>query len=421
MSGKYLDKSGLTYLVQRFKSLLSGAISELQNIYVKNVGNESIKGSLEIKNNSNVATSKLNQNGNIEATQKVTLKSDSSNFGSLTFASDNRTGDFIKLYGGSDSNGDGLVIGDGGVIILGSGESAINLYDALIENGSWTVGAEESIIGSDNAIRLYTDCNTIANRKETIFQTHGGIQSGVRGAGSHSWLNIMKGEAALYVPKDLTNSTTSNYAVGAVTMETAGGGAWTMANYNSEHLQFQYITPANRSSNTNTVTTVLALSPSGIVLNDTTRPYLRQQLKIDAYGSLTEMSSTWTLTTSWQKLPLSSAKFVGTGCSASSNGLKVTNAGTYMIWGSAYLGTGYTAADIVHLGIYKTTGSTATQMHDWRKRVYNGSPYEVLNAGPIVLTLAANDVIDLRAYNQTAARGTVNSLAGVGLVIKQIA
>lgn len=83
----------------------------------------------------------------------------------------------------------------------------------------------------------------------------GSVESGISGAGSQSWLNISKGKAGLYVQKDRTDSTTSNYAVGAVVLETAGGGAWTIGNYNDETLRLVYISPTNRANNVNTVST----------------------------------------------------------------------------------------------------------------------------------------------------------------------
>ena len=82
----------------------------------------------------------------------------------------------------------------------------------------------------------------------------GTIESGIAGIGSNTWVQMLKGRAALYVPKDLTDSATSNYAVGAVVLETAGGGAWAIANYNDESLKFVYISPSNKASGTNTVT-----------------------------------------------------------------------------------------------------------------------------------------------------------------------
>ena len=129
------------------------------------------------------------------------------------------------------------------------------------------------------------------------------------------------------------------------------------------------------------------------------------------YGELYGMSSNLTLSTSAKKVALTT--FSGSGCQLSSNGIKVANAGTYMINGSAYCTTGYTANDIIHIQLYK--GSTS--LCDSTKRVSNASPYEIMPVGPIIVTLAANDVIYLYAHNQTGARGTVatNTLTHITL------
>lgn len=129
------------------------------------------------------------------------------------------------------------------------------------------------------------------------------------------------------------------------------------------------------------------------------------------YGELYGMSSNLTLSTSAKKVALTT--FSGSGCQLSSNGIKVANAGTYMINGSAYCTTGYTANDIIHIQLYK--GSTS--LCDSTKRVSNASPYEIMPVGPIIVTLAANDVIYLYAHNQGGARGTVatNTLTHITL------
>ena len=176
MAGKYLDKSGLTYVIGRFKSLLSSAISELQNIYVKKQGTESIKGSLEIKNNSNTTTSKLHQNGNIAATEKIILNSDSNNSGTLTFSSDNRTADFLKLIGGNDAYGDAVLIGDDGLIVIGAGGSRDALYNLLVGETTNPNGNENVHIAADSNVYFWSNCDTIANRHRLIFSTAGALQ-----------------------------------------------------------------------------------------------------------------------------------------------------------------------------------------------------------------------------------------------------
>lgn len=106
-------------------------------------------------------------------TDDVTLSADDDNFAALKFASQNRTGDFIKLYGGPDANGDGIVMGAGGAVVVGSGESPEALYDAL----SLSPGAEATHIASDGSIYFWSNCNTIANRKQMMLDTAGTLNN----------------------------------------------------------------------------------------------------------------------------------------------------------------------------------------------------------------------------------------------------
>lgn len=90
----------------------------------------------------------------------------------------------------------------------------------------------------------------------------GTIESDIANKGAIQWVDILKGDAALYVPK---NTDGMSYAVGAATIETAGGGAWTIANYNDEALRLVYITPENRSAGVNTITMPIKIDADGTV------------------------------------------------------------------------------------------------------------------------------------------------------------
>lgn len=135
----------------------------------------------------------------------------------------------------------------------------------------------------------------------------------------------------------------------------------------------------------------------------------------NTYGVLTTLSSSLSLTTSAQKVPLNT--FTGNNCSKSSNGIKVTDAGVYEVSGSAYFQSGFTANDLAHLQI-RVGSTTAIESV---KRLSNASPYEIVVVPATIVTLNANDVIYLYAYNQSGARGTVASYTGNGLVLKRIA
>ena len=99
----------------------------------------------------------------LDVGMKLRLNAVSNNFVGIQAKTDNYTGTPIRIYGGTDANGDAMVIGDGGMTVLGSGESASSLYSALIAEGKLP-GTESTHIASDNEVNIYTTCNTIANR-----------------------------------------------------------------------------------------------------------------------------------------------------------------------------------------------------------------------------------------------------------------
>lgn len=76
----------------------------------------------------------------------------------------------IRTYEG-DANGGALVIEYGGATYIGSGEAGSSLKNALgISNSNETL-----IIGSDDIIRIFTNCQTIANRKEVTIDATGKV------------------------------------------------------------------------------------------------------------------------------------------------------------------------------------------------------------------------------------------------------
>lgn len=142
---------------------------------------------------------------------------------------------------------------------------------------------------------------------------------------------------------------------------------------------------------------------------------LRELLGIKAYGGMTELTSAQTLTASAAKLSLKT--FSGVGCSASSNGIKVENAGTYMVWGGVYMTTGYTVNDLVHVIVRQNSSTLIEGMG----RPVVANTYTMLTTMPVIVTASAGDVFYLYAYNQTGARGVIGSSAATGLYIRQIA
>lgn len=93
----------------------------------------------------------------------------------IKYASGSRSGTPIAFYAG-DGNGSGLVIGDGGRTIIGGGESAQNLHNAL-GTGTAKEGAEEMHVASDGSIFLHTGCQTIDNRKTVTINGSGNVNA----------------------------------------------------------------------------------------------------------------------------------------------------------------------------------------------------------------------------------------------------
>lgn len=78
----------------------------------------------------------------------------------------------IQFFSG-DANGCGIMIGAGGYVGIGSGESATALKSTLNATG----GTEDLHLSSDQAIYLHTNCQTIANRKTITISTAGDVSA----------------------------------------------------------------------------------------------------------------------------------------------------------------------------------------------------------------------------------------------------
>ena len=87
-----------------------------------------------------------------------------------------------------DTYGNGIVIGGGGLVVMGAGESADNLVSAL----SLTGGQEKLYLGSDSEIYFYINCNTIGDRKGITLNTSlsfypNSNNTGTVGTSSNKW------------------------------------------------------------------------------------------------------------------------------------------------------------------------------------------------------------------------------------------
>ena len=113
------------------------------------------------------------------------------------------------------------------------------------------------------------------------------------------------------------------------------------------------------------------------------------------------MAASKTLTAASADMPLTTASGDAT---LSSGGLKLAKAGTALIVASLSLGAGFTANDQVHLRI---AVNGAHKGQDVVQRVVS-TGYGTVQL-TTVLDVAADDVVMLRAWNATAARGTVQA------------
>lgn len=86
--------------------------------------------------------------------------------------------DIIAAYDGLNAYGIDLVIGSGATTIVGAGESAAAMYSAGIKNN------ENLYLSADGNVFLYTNCDTIANRRYACFDAGRNFYPDVDNSGS---------------------------------------------------------------------------------------------------------------------------------------------------------------------------------------------------------------------------------------------
>ena len=92
--------------------------------------------------------------------------------GNIGFNSGSRTGDMIRFISG-DANGSGISIGDGGMTIIGSGESAKTL-----EPAAGAGAAERMLIAGDTTIEFWVNCQNGADNAKQVTMSTAGLLSG---------------------------------------------------------------------------------------------------------------------------------------------------------------------------------------------------------------------------------------------------
>lgn len=94
-----------------------------------------------------------------------------------------------------DSNGDGVILGGGALVMVGSGESASALKTALpIANTS-----EEMYISSDGNIHFYTNCQNIGNKIHSYISSAGVVNANyfLSLSGTKNWISGLKDQALI--------------------------------------------------------------------------------------------------------------------------------------------------------------------------------------------------------------------------------
>ena len=108
--------------------------------------------------------------------------------GNISYKGSKATNSMIRfLNNTTDTSGNGISIGGGGVTVIGAGESSQNLTPAANE--------ESLYLTSDGSIKFYTYCDTIGNKRGVILDTSRNFypdanNSGSIGTSSNKWASM---------------------------------------------------------------------------------------------------------------------------------------------------------------------------------------------------------------------------------------
>lgn len=202
------------------------AVASISNTGITKVGNSTDATAVD--------TGALRIAGGLSTTHKsyfghdVTFKGNN-----LNYHGSNATNSMIRFLDNTgDAYGNGISIGGGGVVILGSGESATGM-ESLIG----AAGTETTYITSDGSIEFHSNCNTIANRVSMVFDTSRNLypnanDTGSLGTSSLKWksLYIGTGGANISGIVKLTKGDAST-STSTGTLQVTGGIATTKTSY----------------------------------------------------------------------------------------------------------------------------------------------------------------------------------------------
>ena len=140
--------------------------------------------------------------------------------GDIQFKTANQTTTPFKVRDSNSAYGHNIIIGGNGATLIGAGES----IDALPNADSNVLKQEEVMyITADSTVRIFTNCNTIANRKEVKINNNGHIE--IPNAVTSQWITgFNQGNAAL-------STTATNYY--ATLNGKTKNGRWCLSSYPS--------------------------------------------------------------------------------------------------------------------------------------------------------------------------------------------
>lgn len=193
---KYLEYNGLSYFWSKLKDFfakktevlmltggtLTGPLNGTTATFSGDISGDNAVFTGDINGDNADFGGNVNADGNIvslgevEAQERLVVNANEENYGAIRFNSENAAYDGVRFYGNSvDAYGDEIVVGAGGMLIAGSGESAYNLHNALIDAGEHP-GNEQSYIASDGHLYLFSHCNTIENRTQLLLYNSNAVQ-----------------------------------------------------------------------------------------------------------------------------------------------------------------------------------------------------------------------------------------------------
>ena len=130
-----------------------------------------------------------------------------------------------------------------------------------------------------------------------------------------------------------------------------------------------------------------------------------------------QLSSDFTLTNSYKKIPLAQVLKNGSLFEISDGGVKCLASGTIEVHATAYATSGYTANDLVNAQVYKN--GTGINYLRGNIRAVAATPYTTFSINGFI-EVTANDIITLYVRNQTGSRGKIGAGGVTKMDIKYI-